>query len=53
MIRNFEQATKFADWMIKIKSIHYSNPQKMLKAFQRIEPLTADRAIINFKIAGK
>lgn len=50
MINNLEQAKKFDNWIRKVGNIHYSNNKRMLAAYQRIEPLTADRAIIDFKI---
>lgn len=50
MINNFKQVKKFDSWMRYIHNLHYTNNALMLKAYEKIEPLTADRAIIDFRI---
>jgi len=39
MIPDIKEAKKFDEWMRKIKNIHYGNNDKMLVAYQRVQPL--------------
>ena len=39
MILNIEEAGAFDKWMRKIKNEHYSNHDRMLKAYKKIEAL--------------
>lgn len=44
MIPNYREAKKFDTWMRKLKNIHYSNHEKMMEAYERIEALKINNA---------
>lgn len=39
MITDIKEAKRFDNWMKKIKNIYYPDNEKMLRAYERIQPL--------------